>query len=154
MKLKRLPLIALTILQTSGIAAQTPAAHFDMSLNDGKIVEQVTNTSYSVYSQLPACTVTGIDGEALRFDGYSNYVHAGLPGDLSTEALTVSVVLAAESYPMMQVDVAEATPTYATICGNLDEGGKQGFAFELSSQGDLRFRYGSTTGFLDRKSVV
>ena len=148
MKPKRLPLIVLTILQTSGIAAQTPAAHFDMSLNDGKIVEQVTNTSYSVYSQLPACTVTGIDGEALRFDGYSNYVRAGLPGDLSTEALTVSVVLAAESYPMMQVDVAEATPTYATICGNLDEDGKKGFAFELSSQGDLRFRYGSTTGFL------
>ena len=120
MKLKRLPLIALTILQTSGIAAQTPAAHFDMSLHDGNIIEQVSNTEYIVHSQLPACTIAGLDGEALRFDGYSNYVRAGLPGDLSTEALTVSVVLAAESYPMMQVDVAETTPTYATICGNLE----------------------------------
>ena len=148
MKMKSLPLIALTILQTSGIAAQTAVAHFDMSLYDGKIVEQATNTAYDVYSQLPACTIAGLDGQALRFDGYSNYVRAGLPNNLSTEALTVSVVLAAESYPMMQVDVAETTPTYATVCGNLDEDGKQGFAFELSSQGDLRFRYGSTTGFL------
>ena len=148
MKLKRLPLIALTILQTSGITAQTTVAHYDMSLSDGKIIEQISNSNYVVHSQLPACTIVGPDGEALRFDGYSNYVRAGLPDNLSTEALTVSVVLAAESYPMMQVDVAETTPTYATICGNIDEDGKQGFAFELSSQGDLRFRFGSATGFL------
>ena len=148
MKLKRLPLIALTFLQTSGIAAQTAVAHFDMSLHDGKIIEQISKTEYAVASQLPACTIVGLDGEALRFDGYFNYVRARLHTNLSTEALTVSVVLAAESYPMMQVDVAETTPTYATICGNLDEDGKKGFAFELSSQGDLRFRYGSATGFL------
>jgi len=148
MKFKRLSLIALTIIQTAGIAAQTTVAHFDMSLIDGKIIEQVTNTEYIVNSQLQASTIVGLDGEALRFDGYSNYVRAGLPGNLSTESLTVSVVLAAESYPMMQVDVAEVTPTYASICGNLDEDGKKGFAFELSSQGDLRFRFGSATGFL------
>ena len=148
MKLTKLLLIALTVAQTAGVTAQTVAAHFDMSLNNGKITEQVTKSEYTVMSQLPACTLAGIDGQALRFDGYSNYVRAGLPSGLSTEALTISVVLAAESYPMMQVDVAETTPTFAAICGNLDEDGKKGFAFELSSQGDLRFRYGSATGFL------
>ena len=102
---KRFPLIALTIFQMSGIAAQTTVAHFDMSLHDGKIIEQVSKTEYTVASQLPACTIVGLDGEALRFDGYSNYVRAALPSNLSTEALTLSVVLAAESYPMMQVDV-------------------------------------------------
>ena len=150
MKLTKLLLIALTVAQTAGITAQTLAAHFDMSLNNGKITEQVTKSEYTVMSQLPACTLAGIDGQALRFDGYSNYVRAGLPSGLSTEALTISVVLAAESYPMMQVDVAETTPTFATICGNLDEDGKKGFAVELSSQGDLRFRFGSAyaNGFL------
>ena len=148
MKLTKLLLLALTAAQTASVIAQTAVAHFDMSLNNGKITEQVTKSEYSVMSQLPACTLAGIDGQALRFDGYSNYVRAGLPGGLSTEALTVSVVLAAESYPMMQVDVAETTPTFATICGNLDEDGKKGFAFELSSQGDLRFRYGSASGYL------
>ena len=150
MQLTKLLLIALTIAQTASVTAQNAAAHFDMSLNNGKITEQVTKSEYAVMSQLPACTLAGIDGQALRFDGYSNYVRAGLPSGLSTEALTISVVLAAESYPMMQVDVAETTPSYATICGNLDEDGKKGFAFELSSQGDLRFRFGSAyaNGFL------
>ena len=142
--------VALTTALTTGSLAQTAVAHFDMSLNNGKITEQVSKSEYKVASQLPACALAGIDGEALRFDGYSNYVRAGLPSGLSTEMLTINVVLAAETYPMMQVDVAETTPTFATICGNLDEGSKKGFAFELSSQGDLRFRFGSAyaNGFL------
>ncbi len=118
--------------------AQTPAAHFDMSLNNGQIAESVTQSSYQVYSQLPATTSAGMDGRALRFDGYSNYVKASLSNSFSSSALTMNVVLAAETYPMMQVDVAETTPTYATICGNLDETAKKGFALQLSSQGDLR----------------
>ena len=143
MKLKKYLLIALTTVLSTAALAQTAVAHFDMSLIDGKITEQVSKSEYVVSSQLPACDLPGIDGTALRFDGYSNYVRAGLPSGLNTETLTISVVLAAESYPMMQVDVAETTPTFATICGNLDEEGKKGFAFELSSQGDLRFRFGS-----------
>ena len=123
-------------------AAAQQAVHFDMSLNEGKITEAMTGSQYVVNSQLPACTAAGIDGQALRFDGYSNYVKAAIPvASLSKEALTLSVVLAAETYPMMKVDVAEDTPTYATICGNLD--GKTGIALQLSSQGDLRFQFGS-----------
>ena len=148
MKLKKHLIIALTTVLSTTASAQTAVAHFDMSLKDGKITEQVSKSDYTVASQLAACALPGIDGTALRFDGYSNYVRAGLPGGLSTDAMTISVVLAAETYPMMQVDVAEATPTFATICGNLDEDGKKGFAFELSSQGDLRFRYGSASNFV------
>lgn len=147
---KHLLITALTAACTTAASAQQVAAHFTMSLTaDQKIEETVSHQRYSVVSHLPACTVNGIDGEALRFDGYSNYLKAGVPvASFSDEALTVSVVLAPESYPMMQVDVAETTPTFATICGNLD--GKKGFALELSSQGDLRFNFGSAYagGFL------
>ena len=140
MKLRTLLLAALTVTSLSA-AAQTTAAHFDMSLNNGQITESVSNTSYTVASQLPACAIASPSGDALRFDGYSNYVKAGLSASsISTEAMTLSVTLAAESYPMMQVDVAEESPTFATICGNLDETGKTGFSLELSSQGDLRAR--------------
>lgn len=143
MKLKKIVLIALMTASTANVTAQTAVAHFDMSLKNEKITELVSKSEYAVASQLPACTISGIDDDALRFDGYSNYVRAALPDGLSTDALTISVVLTVESYPMMQVDVAETTPTFATICGNLDEDAKKGFAFELSSQGDLRFRFGS-----------
>ena len=145
MRLRNFLLISMITNLVSGISAQNIVAHFDMSLSDGNIIESVSNKSYNVNSQLPACTIEGTDGDALRFDGYSNYVKAGLPvASLNTEALTLSVVLAAESYPMMQVDVAETTPSFATICGNLDESAKTGFALQLSSQGDIRFRYGSS----------
>ena len=141
MKLKTILLIAMTATPFGGVSAQNTIAHFDMSLSEGKIAESISGHAYAVTSQLPACTVAGIDGQALRFDGYSNYVRAGLPtASLSKETLTMSVVLAAETYPMMQVDVAETTPTYATLCGNLDEGAKKGFALQLSSQGDLRLQ--------------
>ena len=140
MKLRLFLLIALTAI-AGGNSAQTMVARFDMSLSNGNIIESVSNKSYNVNSQLPACTIEGLDGDALRFDGYSNYVKAGLPtSTLSKETLTMSVVLAAETYPMMHVDVAETTPTYATICGNLDEKAKKGFALQLSSQGDLRLQ--------------
>lgn len=143
MKLKQILLTALVSALPAGISAQQVAAHYTMSLTDGgKIEETVSHNQYTVTSQLPACTVKGLNGDALRFDGYSNYVKAGLPvSSFKTDALTISVVLAAEAYPMMQVDVAETTPTFATVFGNLDV--KKGFALELSSQGDLRFRFGS-----------
>ena len=144
MKLRQILLTALVSALPTGISAQQVAAHYTMSLTDGgKIEETVSHNQYTVTSHLPACTVRGLDGDALRFDGYSNYVKAGvLVSSFKTDALTLSVVLAAEAYPMMQVDVAETTPTFATVFGNLD--GKKGFALELSSQGDLRFRFGSS----------
>lgn len=141
---------ALLSLASMKAVAQQPVVHFDMSLTqDGKITESVTKNAYAVTSQLPAFAVKSIDGDALRFDGYSNYVQTGLSSSsLSTTALTLTVTLAAESYPMMKVDVAEDTPTYACIFGNVDENNKKGIALELSSQGDLRFRFGSSDGFL------
>ncbi len=143
MKLKHILMTALVSALPAGINAQQVVAHYSMSLAAGdKIEEAVSHSQYAVTSHLPACTVAGIDGDALRFDGYSSYVRAGLPvGTFSTQALTINVVLAAEAYPMMQVDVAETTPTFATVYGNLVD--KKGFALELSSQGDLRFRFGS-----------
>lgn len=141
---------ALVAFPLAAAVAQNTVADFPMSLSaDSKITETVSGKSFAVISQLPACTIKGIDGEALRFDGYSNYVKTTLPvSTFSTEALTINVWLAAETYPMMRVEDAEATPSFATICGNLDETNKRGFAFELSSQGDLRFRFGSASGFL------
>lgn len=137
-------ILSLLMIATASVPswAQTPVAHFDMSLTaNGHIADGISGQTYAVASELPPCCNTGLEGQALRFDGYSNYVHAALPvQSLSTEALTASVVLAAETYPMMQVDVAETTPTYATLFGNLDETAKSGFALKLSSQGDLRLQ--------------
>ena len=123
MKLKHMLIIALVSAIPAGASAQQVAARFNMSLTSGdRIEESVTHNQYVVTSHLPACTVKGLNGDALRFDGYSNYVKAGVPvSTFNTDALTISAVLTAEAYPMMQVDVAESTPTFGTVFGNLDD---------------------------------
>lgn len=118
-------------------------AHFDMSLDGGKITEGVASKQFAVNSQLPACTVKGLEGDALLFDGWSNYISAQLPSTISYDEFTFTILLAPQSYPMMRLDVAEDTPTFGTICGNLSADGKSGFALKLSSQGDLQLAYGS-----------
>ena len=147
---RRVLLQALAVLASvTAHADSVPVAHFNMELNGNTITETVTGNAYNVSSQLNPCTIAGLDGDALRFDGYSNFVRTQLATtSFGTDAFTLEVMLACESYPMMQVDVAQDTPTFATICGNLDEANKKGVALELSSQGDLRLRYGSATGFL------
>ena len=135
---------SLALLFAALPAAAQQSAQFTMNLEGANIVERVSGQKYIVNSQLVPFAVKGVDGDALRFDGYSNFVKAALPAGVSTETMTFSVLLAPETYPMMNVNEAENTPTYATICGNLEDGGKKGFAFQLSSQGDVRFNYGSS----------
>ncbi len=142
MKVRNIFITAL--MSTPGVGICAPKAiHFDMALDhEGKITEQVSQQTFTVFSQLPPCTQTGPDGQALFFDGYSNYIKAEIPvTNINTSTLTLSVILAAQSYPMMKINEAETEPTYATICGNLDHNAKQGFAWLLSSQGDLRFSW-------------
>ena len=135
---------ALLVSLCANLCAQSPAVHFSMTLDNGKVRESISNNVFTVASQLPPVNVQGVNGEALRFDGYSNYLKGTLPiTSLSTSEISVQMILAAETYPMMNTAEAENTPSFATICGNLDEGTKKGFAFELSSQGDIRFRFGS-----------
>ena len=141
----------LTILPILALTTHAPAqvAHFDMTLSDGRITELVSGVQAKVESQLPAFNVDGLEGKALRFDGYSNYIQATIPTTtFSDETLTATVLLAPETYPMMKADEAELLPTYGLICGNLDETTKTGIAFELSSQGDVRFRFASANGFI------
>ena len=102
MKTKKILLSVGMSVMVLAMNAQT-AAHFDMSLgSDGhSITESVSSSAYTVQSQLPAFNVKSPDGVALRFDGYSNFVKASLPvSSFSTSALTIRVVLAAETYPM------------------------------------------------------
>lgn len=133
----------LAALPAAGMAQQS-SVHFDMTVFDGALKESVSNGTFTVVSQLPALSVAGVSGEAMRFDGYSNYVKAKLTNNsLSTTNLTINIILAPETFPMMNTAEAENTPTYATVFGNLDEAAKKGFAIKLSSQGHLRFTFAS-----------
>lgn len=148
---KHLLAAAMAVVPATTVVAQPQAVHLDMSYANGMVYDEISQQPFTVHSQLPVCHVGGLDGEALRFDGYSNYITAALPtGSFSTSQLSLSIVLAAETYPMMNTAEAENVPTYTNIFGNLDEESREGFALELSSQGALRFRFASAyaNGFL------
>ena len=124
----------IALLAVSGVFADFP-----MDLVSGNsVVEKISGKSFSVTSQTKPESVPGAKGKALRFDGYSTYVKADVPVTTIGSQLTFSLWCAVETYPMM--NVAEAQNSYADIAGNLDEKAKSGFAFQLSSQGDLRFK--------------
>lgn len=85
--------------------------------------------------------VEGVQGKAFRTDGYSTFATA-TPNlsMIDSETFSMSLWCAPETYPIMNAGEAEITPTYTTIVGNIDDAAKTGFAFELSSQGNYRFR--------------
>lgn len=115
-------------------------AHFPMEVKDGRISETESGASYEVVSSFPPEVILGAEGKALRFDGYSTYVVAGLQTEkLNKRALTFTVWCSMETYPMMNNDAAVNTSTI--LAGNLDEDQKSGFAFLLSSQGDYSFDF-------------
>jgi len=119
------------------------AVHFPMSLNnDNTITETSTGNTYVVNHSLPPLSVDGAVNKALRFDGYSNYIKASIPApSLSTSALTVSVWVAPESYPMMTID--HDGEEYTDVAGNYDPDNTamKGFAFMLGSRGSYKFMF-------------
>lgn len=144
--MKRILLI-LALLQTGFAASIADAAdenfavHFPMSLNaDNTITETVTGNAYAVNHSLSPLSVDGAAGQALRFDGYSNYVKAAIPvASLSTSALTVSAWVAPESYPMMTID--HDGEEFTVLAGNYDPDNTaaKGFALMVGSRGSYKF---------------
>lgn len=89
----------------------------------------------------PVEYVDGAVGKALRTDGYSTYATAAINASaIDAATFSMSLWVAPETYPMMNANEAELTPTFATMVGNIDDAAKTGFAFELSSRGTYRFR--------------
>ncbi len=124
---------------TTTVYAQL-VSHFSMELHNGNIVDSKTGQSFPVLGCFEAENVEGVEGVALRFDGYSSFVPAKINVEaLSSQELTFSLWYAAETYPMMNPDFARNEFTY--IAGNLDNDERSGFAFSLSSQGDYVFDF-------------
>lgn len=134
--------ISFLMVGTALTSATAQEYYFPLdSQTDGQVVEQVSGTKLAVQGVRVLPAAVGVEGGALRLDGYSNYVDSPLDyARLGGEATTFALWCAAESYPMMNAAEAETTPTYTVIAGNLDDGAKTGFALMLNSQGGYQFK--------------
>lgn len=125
-----MPFVLCTLLAAS--------LYFPMEPIDNYITEQNSGRNYFVVGTNYAAAVDGVEGKALRLDGYSNFVEVDMSKyTLSDSTLTVSFACAAETYPMMVLDIAK--DEWTEVVSTIDDTNKSGWAFRLSSQGLFGF---------------
>ena len=115
-------------------------SHFPMDVRSGQIIDEISGWRYEVQGNFAPENVAGAVGKALRFDGYTSYVEAAL-GDISasnTGCMTVSLWVALQCYPTVQIDV-ETTDQIA-IASCLDNDAKTGFGFYIDKNGAWSFK--------------
>ena len=82
--------------------------------------------------------VKGIVGNAVRFDGYSQYFSQAADLSGCTSDVTFSLWTALETYPMMNIDIDREE--YTSLAGNIDESAKTGMSFDVSNRGNYQFK--------------
>ena len=119
------------------MSAEAQSLYFPL---DGNTAETATSAQCTMNGVRTLPYAQGVKGQAVRFDGYSNYI-SGTPSyaAVTPASMTFSVWLAPETYPMMDAGSAQVVPTYAMVAGNLDASAKTGFGLFLNSQGGYQF---------------
>ncbi len=134
-------ILACNLLPFCAAAQTTPLVHFPMEVDGREITETVSNRTFAIEGNgtpVPS-VIEGVLGNALRLDGYSNYIKAsGLSqtGDVYSQ-LSFSLWCAVETYPVMTLDAE--TNERTLIAGNLDDNAKTGFGFLLGRDGRYSF---------------
>ena len=139
-------LILLLLALSSLSAGANLVRRITFDLADHNIHESLSRTPLPVKGNFMPENVNGVDGKALRFDGYSTYIEAYVPEVGENAAyLAVFLRLAVETYPIIEID--NDTDYRMTIVDCLTD--STGFAFELGYDGRLSFtlmsRFGPVT---------
>lgn len=134
-KIYTFTLLAATALTSSA----TRSTYFSMEASaSGTLTEHTTGDFINLYGKHAPENMPGAVGKALRFDGFSSYAQGTIKaGDSSGSALTVSMWVAPETYPVIAFD--QATQTKIRMAGTLDGAAKQGWSFNVGYTGKYEF---------------
>ncbi len=133
------PIVTGVMVGAAVCANAEMVAHFDMQANLGSITETVSGNKFAVEGNFAPESVKGINGSALRFDGYTSHVDAAI-GDIipsGTKTMTVSLWVAVPCYPIIEIDTNTTEKTPIVSC--LDKTAKTGFGFYLGFNGKYSF---------------
>ena len=134
-------LFIVSALVSAATAADSPSIYFPL---DSHVNETVTSAEGTMNGLRTLPYADGVKNKAARFDGYSNYVSASPSyAGVTPTSMTFSLWIAPETYPMMNANEAELTPSYAMIAGNYDASTHTGIGIDLSSQGGYRVTFGN-----------
>lgn len=139
MKSRSVILTALALSATTAANAEL-IAHFSMDALSGQVEESVSKKRFDIDGNFSPENVAGAVGQALRFDGYTSHIEAGIGQFIPTGAkqLTFSVWVATPSYPIIQIDTNTTEKTPIVTC--LDAEKKSGFGFYIGFDGKYSFR--------------
>lgn len=137
--MKRTLLFGATIIAGLTAAQAKQVAAFSFDIKGGQIYEQVSNNRFAVKGNFSPENVDGAVGKALRLDGYTTTVDARINNILSdAPKSTFSVWIAAEAYPIVEID--KRTTEKVAIVDCLNTTSRTGFAFKLGMDGKVEFR--------------
>lgn len=124
---------------TAIASAQTPVVNFTMEPTGNIIKESVSGKIFDVNHALQTYGVDGARGRCIHFDGYSTYIkNATIDTSLLSDTdITFSIWVAPLMWPLMNVDVDRED--WTTLCGNLNDDARSGFAFFISNRGHYSF---------------
>lgn len=128
--------VSLTMMQ----AAADRVAHLSMDLVSGTVLtESVGGATLDVYGLHEPENVAGAVGNAWRLDGYSSFASGdiGVRGQATPGAMTFSVWVAPETYPVVKID--QATDDKVLLAGTIDDSQRAGWAFRLGNTGKYSF---------------
>ena len=113
--------------------------HVPMDLQGRETLrETIGGKNLFLYSKTYPENIPGAAGQALRLDGFSAYAQGNInPGASDASALTFSMWVAPETYPVIALD----TPTDKKIrlAGTLDDNAHAGWQFSLGYTGKYAF---------------
>ena len=133
---------AISTLIISFTANAGIVASFDMEADaDGALTENVSGKKLDIIGNFTPENIPGAVGNALRFDGYTTYVHgdAGSLGDEQITTMTISMWVAPETYPVVAIDTE--TDEKITLAGTLNETDRNGWAICLGYKGNYSFDF-------------
>ena len=144
MKKSLLSLLFLTIVSE---AYAKQVLLMPMEVEKNKITETVSGLTYDVQGLFAPENTIGAKGNALRFDGYTTQINADLPILDITRNMTVALWVAAQTYPIIEMD--KVTTEKVALASCIDEGAMKGFGFYMGFDGSITFRcYVGSRGIL------
>ncbi len=108
-------------------------------------LESLSNTTFSIVNNRARQeAITGVKGNALRLNGYSNWIEGTMPVNLSATEFSLSVWVALESYPV----------NTAGIFSNLDNDRKSGLALLVDKFGQLSVSVAVNNSFIQTQNIA
>lgn len=112
--------------------------HYPMEVNSSeKLIEKINGKNLKYKGNFAPEAVSGVKGDALRFDGYTTHAYGDVTALGDLEKMTVSMWMAPQTYPIVKID--QETTDRIQVAGNIDHAAKTGWAVTLGNNGNYAF---------------